>query len=495
MRCFLFVLFALIITPAAHTQQLVMPGDHPDPSVVKIGDTYWASATTSNWFPAFPLMKSKDLLQWNTVGHVFKQLPAWADYYFWAPEISYENGKVYVYYAAHKKNGNLCVGVASADKPEGPYKDHGPLMCEEAGSIDAFPMHDENGKLYLIWKEDGNSVGKPTPTWAQPMNEERTALTGEKKELFRNDVSWEGNLVEGVSMLRHGDYIYAFYAAAACCGRGCTYGSGVARAKNLLGPWEKYNRNPVIANSGQWKCPGHGTPVEKDGRYYFLYHAYDTITNVYTGRQGVLMEFKFTPDGWVEFPDKHSVSKPHMPDIKDEFNAKNLSLNWQWSVFQDVKYELKKGCLNLMAGANNKTVYLGQKTYSNHYDIVAAINTKRSDTEVGIGAIGDDADQVNVLYGNDTIRVMMLKDNKETIVGKWPVSGRNENTLSLKMSVQNGKDISFYYTYGTVYTMLNEIPVDGSFLPPWDRAVRAGLIVRGQAGRKGVYEWFEMHNK
>ena len=187
-------------------QQLVLRGDYPDPSVIKIGTTYWASATTSNWMPAYPILKSKDLVNWKTVSHVFMKLPAWADYYFWAPELSYDNGKVYVYYAAHKKGGNLCVGVASAKKPEGPYTDHGPLICQEVGSIDAFPMRDENGKLFLVWKEDANSVGKPTPIWAQQLNEERTRLVGEKKELFRNNAAWEGNLVEGVSMIRHGEY-------------------------------------------------------------------------------------------------------------------------------------------------------------------------------------------------------------------------------------------------------------------------------------------------
>ena len=178
------ILFAAIISIAcffSKAQQLVLRGDYPDPSVIKIGNEYWASATTSNWMPAYPLLKSKDLINWKTVSHVFMKLPDWADYYFWAPELSYDNGKVYVYYAAHKKGGNLCVGVASADKPEGPYTDHGPLICQEVGSIDAFPMRDENGKLYLIWKEDGNSVGKPTPNWAQELNEERTKLIGEKK--------------------------------------------------------------------------------------------------------------------------------------------------------------------------------------------------------------------------------------------------------------------------------------------------------------------------
>jgi len=54
-------------------QILVMPGDHPDPSLVKIGDEYWASSTTSNWLPAFPLMKSKDLIHWEEVSVVFEK--------------------------------------------------------------------------------------------------------------------------------------------------------------------------------------------------------------------------------------------------------------------------------------------------------------------------------------------------------------------------------------------------------------------------------------
>src|SRR5687768_11917975 len=290
MRYFIFSI-SLFFVSYIKAQTLVLPGDFPDPSVTKSGSSYWATATTSNWAPLFPLLESKDLIQWELKGHVFTELPQWADYYFWAPEISFENGKYYVYYSAHKRGGNLCIAVASADNPEGPYTDHGPLMCQEAGSIDAWPMRDKNGKLYLIWKEDGNSVKLPTPIWAMEMDESRKKLIGEKKELFRNDAKWEGNLVEGVSMIRHGDYFYAFYAGAGCCGRACSYGIGVARSKDLLGPWEKYAGNPLIATTEEWKCPGHGTPVAKDDKFYFLYHAYDKESNVYAGRQGVLSEF------------------------------------------------------------------------------------------------------------------------------------------------------------------------------------------------------------
>ena len=377
--CFLFCSVA-----ALQAQRLVMPGDHPDPSVVQIGKRYWASATTSNWAPAYPLLESKDLINWELKGHLFPQLPSWADYYFWAPEITYDKGKVYVYYSAHKRGGNLCVGIASADKPEGPYTDHGPIVCQEVGSIDAFPMRDEKGKLYLIWKEDANSVRKPTPIWAQPLNEERTALTGEKKELFRNTEAWEANLVEGVSMVKQGDYFYAFYAAAGCCGAACTYGTGVARAKNLLGPWEKYNKNPLLTASEKWACPGHGTPVEKDGRHYFLYHAYDQRSNIFTGREGLLIEYRFTPDGWIEFlPDgapKH-ITPPKK--IKDNFSGSSLSARWQWSVFQQPTVTLKEGSLYLPAGSGEAGNFLGRPTTSANYSVTVTINTERSTAASG----------------------------------------------------------------------------------------------------------------
>lgn len=487
------LLFLSFLSFQSIAQRLVLPGDYPDPSVVKIGDTYWATATTSNWLPAFPLLKSSDLINWHSVGNIFTEKPDWADYYFWAPEISYENGKVYVYYTAHKKDGNLCVGVASADKPEGPYKDHGPLICQKDGSIDGFPMRDESGKLYLIWKEDGNSVGRPTPIWIQEMNEERTALLGEKKELFRNDAPWEGNLVEGVSMMRHGKYIYAFYAAGACCGRECKYKTGIARAERLLGPWEKYEKNPIAVDNETWMCSGHGTPVEKAGKFYYMYHAYNSRSNVYIGRQGMLVEFRFTPDGWIEFVKEKSPSGNYLETVRDQFNAGSLSENWQWSVFQPAGKEIRNGRLVLNALPSNSGAFLGQKTYQMHYDVNVTLFTRRSHAASGIGLIGDDENTISALVKNDSIKIVRVRGNKETVLMKkfYPV----KNRAHLKMQVRNGKDISFLISRnGKKYAILNEIPVDGDFLPPWDRALRVGLVAKGGRGQKSVFDNFYLKN-
>jgi beta-xylosidase len=490
----LFVIFLVVVYSSSSAQQLVLPGDFPDPSVVKIGDTYWASATTSNWFPAYPLLKSKDLINWEQKGYIFNQLPAWADYYFWAPEITYENGKVYVYYSAHKRGGNLCVGVASADRPEGPYKDHGPLVCQEVGSIDAFPMRDENGKLFMIWKEDANSVGKPTPIWAQEMNEERTALLGEKKELFRNDLPWEKNLVEGVSMIKQGEYYYAFYAAAGCCGSGCTYESGIARSKKLLGPWEKYSKNPVLANTQNWICPGHGTPTEKDGRRYFLYHGYDKETSAFTGRQGLLNEFTFTADGWIEMVKGtgQNRSVTVVPSsVTDNFKGGSLDQKWQWSVFQNPEYKLKSQNLALSANGSSSGAYLGQKIYWGDYTATTAVLKRDTNAKTGLAALGDDDNTLSVLWDGDKLQVLQLKAKTETVLAEKSVPAKKK--LYLQMRVKGGKDYTFLYsTNGKDFQALNDTPLSGGYLPPWDRAVRAGLVSKGSAGQQSIFDWFRM---
>jgi beta-xylosidase len=484
----------LFISSFSFSQILVMPGDFPDPSVVKIGDTYWASATTSNWAPAYPILESKDLITWHPRGHVFPQLPAWADFYFWAPEITYDNGKVYVYYAAHKKGGNLCLGVASADKPEGPYKDHGPLMCEEVGSIDAFPMRDENGKLYMIWKEDGNSVNKPTPIWAMEMSEDRTKLLGEKVELFHNDAAWEANLVEGVAMLKRGDYYYAFYAGAGCCGRACTYGIGVARATNLLGPWEKYAKNPVITADKKWKCPGHGTAIEHNGRHYFLHHAYDTLGDVYAGRQGVLSEFTFTNDNWIEFKTEKSSDRAVPAAIVDEFNGDTLSPHWQWSVFQKINYGLDNGVLTLNALPEKGGAFLGQKIYTANYEADVVVLANQSKAETGLALVGDEKNLVSATITKGKLIIRKLEADKETIIEEIKLSVKDK--LYLRATVKNGKDITFQFSNdGKAYTNANKEPIDGFFLPPWDRAVRVALIAKGDPSSKATFDHFKLVNR
>ena len=266
-------LFGLLLPAWAEVtyQNPVIAGDYPDPSVIRVGKDYWATATSSEWGPEFPLLHSRDLVDWELTGAVFPHRPSWAVGNFWAPEISEYRGKYFIYYVGRKEGGPLAVAVASADKPGGPYTDHGPLVAQDAGSIDPVPVTDEKGQRYLIWKEDGNSRKLPTILWAQQLTEDGTQLVGERREILRNDTPWEGAVVEGPFMVRRGEWFYLFYSGSGCCGKGCNYALGVARAKSLLGPWEKNPANPILAGNNDWKCPGHGSIVaDEKGRYWLL---------------------------------------------------------------------------------------------------------------------------------------------------------------------------------------------------------------------------------
>jgi beta-xylosidase len=484
-----------------------MPGDFPDPSVVKVGDTYWASATSSNWGPAFPLLKSDNLTEWQLVGHVFPdKLPAWADYYFWAPEITQEGNKTYVFYSAHKKGGNLAVGVASADRPEGPYTDHGPLVAQAAGSIDGFPMRDEKGQLYLIWKEDGNSINQPTPIWAQPLNEGRTALTGTKTELFRNTEPWEGNLVEGVSMVKHGDYFYAFYAANGCCGPACTYGTGVARAKSLLGPWEKNPRNPIIAASEAWRCPGHGTVTQGfDGRWFLLHHAYAGSSFENVGRQGVLSEFVWKDDNWPEFTANASVPAKSNPaatrPIADEFTGDKLGLDWQWPIEDKPKFALSNGQLRLTAHPAKGGAALGRHTLTAAYTASTTLLAPASlpaNTAAGLAAHGDPNNALALTTGGGKLRLWERRAGKQRVLAETALPATAGKALQLRMQVSGGNSYRFSWSAdGTTWTnpLANNGAIDGKFLPPWDRGVRVGVIAQGPASVTAAFERFALDSQ
>ncbi|MGI4835973.1 MAG: family 43 glycosylhydrolase [Janthinobacterium lividum] len=482
----------------------VLAGDYPDPSVTKVGNTYWATATSSNWGPTFPLLKSSDLQHWSLVGHVFPgERPAWADYYFWAPEINHDaNGKTYVFYTAHQRGGNLAVGVASADRPEGPYHDHGPLVGQPDGSIDGFPMHDENDQPYLIWKEDGNSQNKPTPIWAQRLSADRTQLVGEKTELFRNTAAWEGNLVEGPSVVRHGGYFYMFYAANGCCGAGCTYATGVARAKQLLGPWEKYDRNPILTKNDTWTCPGHGTPIERAGHWYLLHHAYQTGSFQNVGRQGVLSEFTWTPSGWPAFLSGHSTPAAPAPVpavVADEFAGATLGTSWEWPVEDKPQFALQNGQLHLTAQPAKGGAELGRPTLAANYTATTTLLDPASlpvGTVAGLGALGDPSNSLRLVAGAGKLQVLERRDGKTRTLAETTLP--TATALHLRVQDQGGSHYRFAYSPdGRTWTEL--LPAgqtaDGQFLPPWDRGVRVGVVALGPATGSAVFERFEVVNK
>jgi len=166
--------------------------------------------------------------------------------------------------------------VAVAAVPQGPYRNisAGPLVCQvdEGGSIDASPFRDDDGALYLLWKNDGNALGMDTWLYAQRLSDDGLSLRGAPTRLLRQTEPWEGHLVEGPFLWRHEGRLFLFYAANAYDRP--SYAQGYATCETPLGPCVKAPENPILRSKGPASGPGHASMVVKDGRTWLLYHAW-----------------------------------------------------------------------------------------------------------------------------------------------------------------------------------------------------------------------------
>ena len=493
--CFFFIVLFFSghfdVSAALNPINPVLPGDRPDPSVIKIGDEYWAIATSNEWSPLFPIFKSKDLNNWELVSYVFpKGAPKWALNNFWAPELSYDEtqNKVYVYYTARDKSSNrLSCAVAVASSPEGPYKGLGPLVAQEPGSIDAFAVRDENGKLYLLWKEDGNSMGRPTTIWAQEMTEDRKKLVGEMHALIVNDTPWEEGLVEGVCVFRKDGYFYAIYSAAGCCDKNCNYKTGVARSKTLLGKWEKYQKNPILVDNADWKCPGHGTVVENGGDLYYLYHAYNRNGSVYVGREGVLEKIYWTADGWPYFKNDASYNRKNESlDFTDTFTGKTLNPLWQWRVTQKIKFSTGEKGLCLYASHENKDLgsLLVQPIKALNFTLEATVGLQKEPAAAGIAIIGGANNGFGAPLAGIGISATKEKINVwKTINGETTVLSEVENPngeqSDIRMAVSDGYKLVFSYKSSDGKWIKAGNEIDASPYVPWGMGFRIGLVAKG----------------
>lgn len=485
-------------SPSATYQNPVIAGDFADPSVIRVGDTYYATGTSSEWAPFYPLYKSKDLVHWDQIGHIFDKMPEWASSSFWAPELYYHKGTFHVYYTARRKSDNVSViGVATSDDPGKGFTDRGIIREWGSEAIDGFVFRDNDGKLYFSWKAYGLEKNRPIALMACEMTDDALAFKGEPFELLQADgkpISAEGQV-----MTRRGDWYYLFYSTKGCCGPGCDYQLEVSRAKDLKGPWTPSPLGPLLTGGEEWKCPGHGTMVTlPDGRDFFLYHAYRSKDNVFTGRQGMLDELHWPKDGWPAFAcgTSPSVTAP-LPfpgnaiaathDFVDSFDASKPSPEWQWDLKHPPKASIASGKLRLEISEN--AAFYGIRVKQADYTLTATIAPSGSAQE-GIAAYGEAKNVLGMKIENDKLVVWKLENGefREIATGRLPSS----ESTQLRMVVREGHRFRFSASPdGKKWQSIGE-EINGAFLPPWDRAPRVGLMAAGKAGDFGVFDSVEL---
>lgn len=258
----------------------VHASDFPDPFVLRAGDTYYAYATNAGG-KEVQTLTSSDLVHWRTGRDALPHVGAWAyPGKTWAPEVlARGDGSFVLYYTAN--GGGQCVGRAVARDPAGPFRDRwrGPLVCQrdEGGSIDPSPFRDDDGSLYLYWKNDGNAIGHATFIWAQRLSADGTQLVGVRRQLASNDAGWEGGVVEAPTMWKQDGRYYLFYSANSYAG--VDYATGYAVADAALGPYTKPSEEPLLATDygvGAALGPGgQDVVVAPDGATWLVYHSWD----------------------------------------------------------------------------------------------------------------------------------------------------------------------------------------------------------------------------
>jgi arabinan endo-1,5-alpha-L-arabinosidase len=192
LRRLLVLALALVAWPAAPARAAATDPIAHDPTLIKQGAYYYDVITGDIATRTYlPLRRSRDLVHWEFLGPVFTKPPAWVvdalgttpgD--FWAPDISYFNGRYHLYYAASQfATNNSVIGLATAKTldPAGPdsgWTDEGMVMrstpgADDFNAIDPDVVFDEQGRLWMAFGSfwSGIKLRRLDPATGKPADE------------------------------------------------------------------------------------------------------------------------------------------------------------------------------------------------------------------------------------------------------------------------------------------------------------------------------------
>lgn len=266
------------------------PHDFADPTVLAVGDTYYAYSTSSRYGAKtfhVPVQRSRSLTGgWSHAHDAMPELPTWVDETVndgnvWAPALTaHDDGYLLYFTARSASRHHQCIGVARAREPEGPFHSIGshPLVCQpgDAEDIDPKPFTDTDGTHYLLYR--GTREGNAT-IWLQRLGAGGTATIGHRRALIQADRADEDHVVEAPAMIRHdGEYVLFYSGNGYHSGR---YFTNYAIADELCDEFVKHPGQFLNQHTldDAYQNPG-GQDVLHTHRHDFLvFHANTTPTS------------------------------------------------------------------------------------------------------------------------------------------------------------------------------------------------------------------------
>ena len=317
----------------------VLYADYSDPDAIRVGDDYYLTSSSFGCLPGLKILHSKDLVNWHILGAAIPttvppvETPERPEHgnRVWAPSIRFHNGTYYIFWGDPDQG----VFVVRAAHPEGPWSE--PLLIKEGkGLIDACPLWDDDGRVYLVHAYAGSRAQLKSVIAICELDSACTRALTPSRIVF--DGHEEHETCEGPKFYKRNGYYYIFHPA----GGVPTGWQVVQRSKNVYGPYEW--RTVLAQGKSNVNGPHQGAWVTtQTGEDWFL-HFQDV--GAY-GRLVHLQPMTWNEDWPVMGVDKdgdgcgepvQTYRKPNVgatyprctPQESDEFDHFTLQPQWQW---------------------------------------------------------------------------------------------------------------------------------------------------------------------
>lgn len=317
----------------------VINADYSDPDVCVAGEDYYLTASSFNCIPGLPVLHSKDLVNWEIVGHAVKELEPKLEFDkpshgngIWAPSIRYHNGEFYIYWG----DPDYGVFMVKTKDPAGEWSK--PLcVIPGKGLIDTTPLWDDDGRCYLV-----NAYANSRSRFASVIAIRELSADG-TKPIGNPVIIYDGNgtesrTCEGPKIYKRDGWYWVMFPAG-----GVPTGFQVAmRSKSPFGPYE----SKVVLAQGKTKIngPHQGAWVHtKFGEDWFLHfqdkEAYGRVVHLQPVTwkdnwpvMGIDKDGDYCGEPVTTYRKPKTSGKVQVvnPVESDEFSDTRLGLQWQW---------------------------------------------------------------------------------------------------------------------------------------------------------------------
>lgn len=453
----------------------VIYADYSDPDVIRVDDNFYMVSSSFSQFPGIPVLQSKDLVNWEIIGHVVQDYPF---YEFnkpqhgkglWAPSLRYHNNKFWVF-VGDPDHGIL---MSTAENPAGPWT---PLhiVQEGKGLIDPCPFWDDDGNAYLVHAWAKSRAGFNSILTLRRMSPDGLSLIDSGKTVY--DGHDNHPTIEGPKLYKRNGYYYIFAPAG-----GVKPGwQTILRSKNIYGPYE----DKVVLEQGSTDIngPHQGGLVELDSGESWFVHFQDRYAY---GRVVMLNPVNWVND-WPEMGidlDGNSIGEPvHVwnkplisanslfiaPQTNDEFNSYSLGLQWQWEALYDNSWyslsdnpgNLRLFSQHLSTGDNLRDLagIIGQKFPAEKFVFSTKLTSQNS--RAGVVVLGMDYSAIELVKTTDDIVIRQVecidadKDGEEKEIESVKIG---DTEVYIKIYVNGDAYCTFAYsTDGIKYEVFGE---------------------------------------